>query len=175
MRELIINGLSWCAYHGRPIVSIRPVDAAWCFWLTLAPDDAEAMAGDREMTSRCASRAYQLVETLGHSLKAEIRETRLDVDTSASSPIVGTLIVDQLSSERHRVPITAVDAVIIAWRSLCPLRATDAAIEHIQGALGIERADAGDEGRRPDQLSTPVRQFIESLDFGGPEGPVAHP
>ena len=175
MRELIIDGLSWCAYHGRPIVSIRPVDAGWNFWLTLAPDDAEAMAGEGEMTRRCASRAFQLVETLGRSLQAEIRETRLDIDANTSAPITGTLIIDQRGGERHQVPITAADAIIIAWRSLCPLRATDAAIEHIQQALDIEDGEPSDVIDQADQLSTPVRQFIESLDFGGPDGPVSHP
>lgn len=172
MRELIIDGLSWCAYHGRPIVSIRPADAGWCFWLTLAPDDAEAMANDREMRGRCASRAFQLLEALGHSLQAEIRETQLNVDPSKSAPIGGSLVVERHRGERLQLPITAADAVIIAWRSLCPLRATDGAIEHIQSTLGIE---PGGVPEQRDQLSAPVRQFIESLDFGGPEGPIAQP
>lgn len=175
MRELIIDGLSWCAYHGRPIVSIRPADAGWCFWLTLAPDDAEAMANDREMRGRCASRAFQLVESLGHSLQAEIRETQLNVGPSKSVPINGSLVVERENGERLQLPITAADAVIIAWRSLCPLVASDSAIEHIQRALGVDSEEVPDQDEQSNQLSTPVRQFIESLDFGGPDGPTAHP
>jgi bifunctional DNase/RNase len=168
MHHLVLNGISWCSQHGCPVVSLRPEGANWQFWITFSAQDAEAMAAAPLQTRQGASLAYQLLETVTDWLEAEVGDVRIHLD--AAGALGATVRFDQPLLGSLDVPVSVTEGIILAWRRQCPLRVDDATLAFIKRSLlPGDPAPRPDAARRDQSLAPGIRDFIESLNFEGPE------
>jgi bifunctional DNase/RNase len=167
MHHLMIHGISWCAHHGCPVVSLGPRDQNWRFWITFSTQDAEAMAAAPLHGSQGASLAYQLLDTVTEWLEAEVGGVL--IERASNGALVALVSFDQPLLGRLDVPVSATEGIILAWRRQCPLRVDDDTLGFIRHSLAVPEPAPAARGALPSTLAPGIREFIESLDFDRPE------
>jgi bifunctional DNase/RNase len=174
MQDLILSGMSWCVHHGCPVVSLQPMDGDGLFWITFSAEEAEAMAADPVGGPRGAARAYQLLERVTDWLDAQVSEVRLRRDGS------GTLCASVTLEQPGRGCLVSVtEGIVLAWRYKSPVRIDDDTLAHIRrwlvpaGSFHSDATDIAGSTTREDELLAPnIIDFIQSLDFDGPDAPA---
>lgn len=171
LENLTVQGLSWCQYHGHPILRLQDQTSEKAFWITLTVEDAQVMSPAQQQVQTGRVRLFQLVEQLLEVTGARLTSVRIglerDSSLGASLQIVG-------SHGGFAQAVHIVDAVILSWRHQLPLRIETHDLERIcdltqelphSAETETERAKPSE--REPD----PIRQFIDTLDFGALDQP----
>jgi|GEM_PF-1750704 len=166
--QLVVHGLSWCLHHGHPVLVLRGAGTDLFAWVSLAPEDAEAMAPATTRRPGIKARAYELIEHLIDRLGGQLRQVTL-----WPGPQAVLQAELELDGPLGLAPVRAhcIDAIVLAWRQGCPIWIDRAVMEALAGppAPGVETpASASDS---PSTQANPFQEFIASLDIELPEPP----
>ncbi len=170
MQDLYLGGMSWCAHHGCPVVSLHPMEGSEQFWITFSPQDAEAMAAAPLNSERHAGRVYQMLEAVAGWLDATVSEVRISRDDRGI--LNALVVVEEANRGTLMMPVSTTEGIVVAWRNKCPIRIDDATLAHIRRSLtptssfdhlGSASSTAGDN------LNPTIVDFIQSLDMDWPD------
>jgi bifunctional DNase/RNase len=172
MQDLYLGGMSWCAYHGCPVVALRPLEGDDQFWITFSPQEAEAMAAAPLNSERNAGRVYQMLEAVTDWLDANVSEVRISRDGRG---VLNALVtVEQAGRGSMMMPVSTTEGIVMAWRNKCPIRIDDATLAHIRRSLqptsSFDHFGSG-SSTATDDLNPTIVDFIQSLDMDWPEDP----
>lgn len=172
MIDLTIQGLAWCWRHGHPVVGLESVDAEGVFWITLSPEDAQALSPLYQGHASGRARIYELVETVVEHLDGQIVRVRLGF--GAWGALEATIEIDRPTGVQT-IPTHVIDAIVLASRRGLPIHIAEQDLHRIHQS-SEPSGMAGDAPARMsnshDATPEPFRHFIESLDFGQLDPPA---
>ncbi len=166
--QLVVHGLSWCLHHGHPVLILRGAETNLFAWVSMAPEDAEAMAPATGQRPRSKARAYELIERVIDRLGGQLRQVTLwpgpDAVLQAELELAGPL---------GPAPVRAhcIDAIVLAWRQGCPIWIDRGVMEALAGPPAADTEASASAPDSPDAHQNPFRQFIASLEIDLPEPP----
>lgn len=171
MIDLTVQGLTWCWRHGHPIIGLVPCGSQDVFWITLSPEDAQALSPLYQGHASGRARIYALLETLVERLDGQIVAVRLGFGRwdalTASMEINGPAC-------GQTIPVHVVDAIVLAARRQLPIQISEQDFRCIQQSRPTSDR-AGGAGAEVSSIddATPesFRHFIESLDLGQLDDP----
>jgi bifunctional DNase/RNase len=164
--DLTIQGLTWCWRHGHPIIGLRAVDGEELFWITLSPEDAQALSPLYQGQASGRARIYALLETLVERLNGQITAVRLEY--GAWNNLEATLEVEGPSG-KQTIPVHVIDAVILASRPGVPFQISELDLTRIREERPTAARDRPSDTPVAQAIEVtlePFRRFIESLDLG---------
>lgn len=172
MQDLYLGGMAWCAYHGCPVVSLRPMEGDDQFWITFSPQEAEAMAAAPLNSERNAGRVYQMLEAVTDWLDASVSEVRISRDERGI--LNARVVVEEASRGSMMMPVSTTEGIVLAWRNKCPIRIDDGTLAHIRRSLAPTSSfeyfsTHPPAGSDTDDLNPTIVDFIQSLDMDWPE------
>ena len=166
--QLVVHGLSWCLHHGHPVLILRGAETNLFAWVSLAPEDAEAMAPTTAQRPRGKARAYELIERVIDQLGGQLRQVTLwpgpDAVLQAELELDGPL---------GSAPVRAhcIDAIVLAWRQGCPIWIDRGVMEALAGPPAPSVEPLASTPDTPSAQASPLQTFIASLDIDLPEPP----
>jgi hypothetical protein len=169
MSYLTVQQITWCMHHARPIVALRSLGGETCFWITLSPEDANALSKQPWPHPPGNVRVFQLLEELMHWAGVDLSEVRLRLSDDVMS-LEGEARFCQ-GSRTLRLPLPLNDAIILAWRAERPLSIDERSLDFIQAVVGVEPSpvERTETPHAPD--ANPFLAFIETLDLDRLDSP----
>jgi bifunctional DNase/RNase len=170
--DLTIHELSWCWRHGNPIVGLRHVDSDAIFWVTLSPEDAQALSPLYNFHRAGRARHYDLLDQTIESLGGQI--SAISLSLGARSALHGSIrLQGPRGSDTLRV--NTVDAIVLAWRRGVAISMDESDLKRVMALKATLHETPLPQGERDETgtISEPFRQFIESLDLGQIDEPEA--
>lgn len=164
--DLTIHELSWCWRHGNPIVGLRHADSDASFWVTLAPEDAQALSPLYTFHRTGRARLYDLLDQTIESLGGQISAVSLSLNGAAALQATVRLCG---SRGGDTLRVNTVDAITLAWRRGLAIHMEEDDLRQVM-ALKASTRELPPHKDQPVEtmsaMSEPFRRFIESLDLG---------
>ncbi|MCO5178281.1 MAG: DUF151 domain-containing protein [Thermomicrobiales bacterium] len=162
--RLTIHGLAWCAQHGHPLLGLC-ARSERVIWISITPDDAQALSPTACDCASGRSRIYKLLEDSLAASGSTVRETSLMLGLHGE--LEASIVLDGPVGDL-RIPAHPADAIVLACRSRRAITISESDLETVCPELSdTGRATVEDAC---ESTPDPFRAFIESLDLGAIDG-----
>lgn len=171
--DVRIQEMGWCWRHGNPLVGLCHTDSNATFWVTLSPEDAQALSPLYSFHRAGRVRLYDLLDQTIESLGGEI--SAISLSLGPASALQATVRLHGLRGD-DTLRVNTVDAIVLAWRRGVAISMDEADLKRVMALKATPQEAPLAQGERGETaaISEPFRQFIQSLDLGQIDEPETH-